>query len=93
MYLYIERTSYKSVRKLAQELPGGLVVRGSWAFTAVAWVQSLAEEPKSCKPCSAAKKKSLKSKASCQEDMKKLSATQFVRKCQFSKNKVLFFTH
>ena len=82
MYLYIERTSYKSVRKIAQELPGCLVVRGSWAFTAVAWVQSLAEEPKSCKPCSAAKKKkSLKSKASCQEAMKKLSAIQFVRKC------------
>ena len=57
MYLYIERTSYKSVRKIAQELPGGLVVRGSWSFTAVAWVQSLVEDLKSCKPCSAAKKK------------------------------------
>ena len=57
MYLYIERTSYKPVRKIAQELPGGLVVRGSWAFTAVAWVQSLVEELNSCKPCSVAQKK------------------------------------
>ena len=42
------------IKEEGGEFPGGLVVR-SWAFTAVAWVQSLIGELRSCKPHSTAK--------------------------------------